>query len=82
MDGGLAELGATTAAAACCPPALNLCPFLAPAGLKPVQAMTQQTDKKGKEQEVFLGVKGNAQASAGWAASLPMGHAPSPASSL
>ncbi|EFN57184.1 hypothetical protein CHLNCDRAFT_34863 [Chlorella variabilis] len=30
-------------------------------GLKPVQAMTQQTDKKGKEQEVFLGVKGNAQ---------------------
>lgn len=34
------------------------------AGLKPaVQAMAQKTEKSGKEQEVFLGVKGNAQAS-------------------
>ncbi|KAI3434883.1 hypothetical protein D9Q98_002937 [Chlorella vulgaris] len=31
-------------------------------GLKPaVQAMAQKTEKSGKEQEVFLGVKGNAQ---------------------
>lgn len=30
-------------------------------GLRPVVAMAQKTEKKGKEQEVFLGVKGNAQ---------------------
>jgi len=36
---------------------------LPPPGLRPVVAMAQKTEKKGKEQEVFLGVKGNAQAS-------------------
>ena len=41
------------------------------AGLKTV-AMAQKVDKKkGKEQEVFLGVKGNAQARAAPAARLP-----------
>ncbi|PSC76066.1 chlorophyll synthetase [Micractinium conductrix] len=30
-------------------------------GVRPVVAMAQKTEKKGKEQEVFLGVKGNAQ---------------------
>ena len=47
-----------------------------PAGLRPVVAMAQKTEKKkGKEQEVFLGVKGNAQASRGPAARWPPGWA-------
>ena len=40
-------------------------PSAAPAGVRPVVAMAQKTEKKGKEQEVFLGVKGNAQARLG-----------------